>query len=104
MNTLSSMSFNIKHIVPTIRILLILFGSILAGYSLIDVNPEILLKLTDFKYMFVVNFFMAMGIVGFKFTEWKKDIVLVFTTALLFTTIVYVSKRKFGLVRMSLKK
>lgn len=95
------MSFTTKQIVPIIRILLILFGSILAGYSLIDVKPELLLKLTEFKYMFLVYLFLAMGIIGFKFTEWKKDIVLVFTTAFLLTTIVYVSKRQLGLVRMS---
>ena len=95
------MSFTTKQIVPIIRILLILFGSILAGYSVIDVKPEVLLKLTEFKYMSVVYMLLAMGIIGFKFTEWKKDIVLVFTTTFLFTTIVYVSKRQLGLVRMS---
>ena len=95
------MTFTTKQLVPIIRILLILFGSILAGYSIIDVKPDVLLKLTEFKYMFVVYVLLAMGIIGFKFTEWKKDIVLVFTTAFLFTTIVYVTKHQLGLVRKS---
>lgn len=87
------------QLVTIIRTLLILLGSILAGYSVIDVKPDILLKLTEFKYIFVVYLLLAMGIIGFKFSEWKKDIVMVFTSALLFTTIVYVLKKQLGVVR-----
>ena len=86
-----------KHIITTTRLILVLLGSILAGYSLVDIKPSILLKLTEFKYMFVSYFLLSMGIIGFKFSEWRKDIIMLISISLLFTTIVYLAKHKLNL-------
>ena len=91
------MILNLSTLIKIIRIILVLFGSVLAGYSLIDIKPEYLLKLTEFKYMLIVNIFLSMGVVGFTFMNWKKDIAMVLVTAICFTIIVNVLKNKLKL-------
>jgi len=91
------MILNLSTLIKIIRIILVLFGSVLAGYSLIDIKPEYLLKLTEFKYMLIVNIFLSMGVVGFTFMNWKKDIAMVLVTATCFTIIINVLKNKLKL-------
>jgi hypothetical protein len=94
------MGLNSTKVLTIIRVNLILFGSILMGYSMLDVKPDILLKMTEFKYMFIVNLLVSMGVVGFKFIEWPKNAALVLISTLLFTILIYFGKRRLGVVRV----
>ena len=92
------MIFSNKSILTAMRITKIfvfLAATVLIGYSVMNIDPEILERMTDVKYQFIAIIAITASFYDYSFSTPRKDLIEILAISVLFTLVLHFSCIKY---------
>lgn len=68
------------------KIFLYIFAAIFAGYTVVDLDKELLEKFTNVNYQFFIIFILTASFFNFRFKKWKENLFEILSISILTTS------------------